>query len=332
MSTELQISGLPAASSLALTNQLPTDDNSDTTYKFTLAQLNVFLMGYFPPLLNVLTTATGALNATYSNGTAGVGATLTDAGGTFAAFSNDGVTYSLGETIIVTFQSNPIQNGIYSLTTNGDGSSVSWVLTRSVLFNTSAQMVPGFIVQTYSGNSRAGEINVLLAPQPITIGTDDIEFNSMLNLAIYNSVSADRLLGNPTGSTAEVSDIPLGTGLAFVGGALSVLGGGSSWVNVTSGSQLAVINTGYVADSSSLVSVTLPATAPFGSIVSVAGLGTGGWSLIANTGQTIQLGTASSSSAGSASSTKQYDNVEVLCVVANTTWVVRNLIGNLTVA
>ena len=47
MATELQISGLPAASSLALTNQVAMDDVTDVTYKFTLAQLNAFLLTYF---------------------------------------------------------------------------------------------------------------------------------------------------------------------------------------------------------------------------------------------------------------------------------------------
>jgi hypothetical protein len=43
---------------------------------------------------------TAALNATYSNGTAGVGATLTNAG-TQAAFSTDGVSPALNDRILV---------------------------------------------------------------------------------------------------------------------------------------------------------------------------------------------------------------------------------------
>lgn len=59
MATELQISGLPAASSLALTNQVAMDDVTDVTYKFTLAQLNAFLLTYFQST-SYSTTATAA--------------------------------------------------------------------------------------------------------------------------------------------------------------------------------------------------------------------------------------------------------------------------------
>ena len=49
-------------------------------------------------------------------------------------------------------------------------------------------------------------------------------------------------------------------------------------------------NTGYLADSSSLVTLTLPATPALGDITRVTGVGNGGWTIAQNAGQAIHLG------------------------------------------
>ena len=77
---------------------------------------------------------TANLTATYNNGTAGVGATLTNSGAQ-AAFAVDGYTASLSDRILVKDQSTGAQNGIYTVTTLGSGST-NWVLTRATDFNT----------------------------------------------------------------------------------------------------------------------------------------------------------------------------------------------------
>jgi hypothetical protein len=48
-----------------------------------------------------------------------------------------------------------------------------------------------------------------------------------------------------------------------------------------------VSNTGYEADSASLVTITLPAAPIAGDVVSVTGLGSGGWRIAQNAGQQI---------------------------------------------
>ena len=125
------------------------------------------------------------LNATYDNASGGVGATLTDAGGTFAALSLDGETVNVDDPFLVPFQSSFFQNGIYILTTQGDGVSVPWQATRATYFNQASQMVPGKYIPIFDGESYGGSIYVIQAPQPVTIGTDSIIFNSMLELAIF---------------------------------------------------------------------------------------------------------------------------------------------------
>lgn len=99
-----------------------------------------------------------------------------------------------------------------------------------------------------------------------------------------------------------------------------------TWNSVAGTTQAAAVNNGYVISNAGTTTVTLPATAALGSLVSIAGQGAGGFILAANTGQTIKMAASTTSSGGSLTSAEQYDTVEVVCVVANTTWVVRSAI------
>lgn len=103
----------------------------------------------------------------------------------------------------------------------------------------------------------------------------------------------------------------------------------SVWSTVTAGTLAAAINNGYVLNHASTPCVvTLPATATIGSKLSFRGLaGSGGWTVTANTSQTIQFGNQSSSSAGSWSSTDPGDSCDIECIVANTTWALSNAVS-----
>ena len=69
------------------------------------------------------------LNASYDNGTSGVGATLTNTG-TLAAITIDGVALNLNDRVLIDTQTNAAHNGIYYVSTVGDGVT-AWVLTRT---------------------------------------------------------------------------------------------------------------------------------------------------------------------------------------------------------
>jgi len=78
------------------------------------------------PAADLATTAN--LNATYDNGTDGVGATLTsDTNGAFPTI--DGIQLQLNENILVKNQTNLFENGSYVLTQIGDVSN-PWILER----------------------------------------------------------------------------------------------------------------------------------------------------------------------------------------------------------
>ncbi len=102
------------------------------------------------------------------------------------------------------------------------------------------------------------------------------------------------------------------------------------WNNVTTLTHTMEADNGYVANNAGLVVLTLPALCDFGQVVRVCGYGSGGWQIAFNTGQNAILGNkVATTSTGSISSTNQYDQIALLCVVANTTFITLNNFGNL---
>ncbi len=88
---------------------------------------------------------------------------------------------------------------------------------------------------------------------------------------------------------------------------------------ITGTTQAGYVNTYYIPTDVTQTAITLPEFAPVGSRVGVAGMGAGGWSLNLFAGQTIEL--AATTASVSVESAERYDAIEVMCVVANTTWV-----------
>jgi hypothetical protein len=111
------------------------------------------------------------------------------------------------------------------------------------------------------------------------------------------------------------------------------VGGVSSWTNVTGTSQTMAANSGYAANNASLCTLTLPTTAAQFTVIRVQGVGAGGWKIAQNASQSINIGnqTTTSGTGGSLASTNANDSIELLCTVANTTWVAMSGWGNITV-
>lgn len=104
------------------------------------------------------------------------------------------------------------------------------------------------------------------------------------------------------------------------------------WNNVITTSASMMEGNGYVANNAGQVVLTLPSVCAFGQLVSVCGYGSGGWTIVFNAGQNLVFGKdIATTSSGSLTSSNQFDQVELLCVVANTTFIVRNVQGNLSI-
>lgn len=103
---------------------------------------------------------------------------------------------------------------------------------------------------------------------------------------------------------------------------------------VTGTTQALVIENSYIANNASQVVFTLPTTSAIGSKMRIQGLGAGGWKIAQNASQNIKrsANTTTTGTGGSITSTNLYDAIELVCIVANTTWAVRNSQGTLTIA
>ena len=172
--TDLNMGGYKLA---ALGTPTVSTDAANKQYVDDVAQgLNIHAASY--------AATTANLNATYSNGTSGVGATLTNAG-TQAAFTTDGTTPSVNDRILVRLQTNTAQNGIYTLTTVGSGST-NWVLTRATDFDTPTEIAGGDFTFVDNGTTLAntGWVNV---DEVTTVGTDPIVFQQFSGAGTYTA-------------------------------------------------------------------------------------------------------------------------------------------------
>jgi concanavalin A-like lectin/glucanase superfamily protein len=70
-------------------------------------------------------------------------------------------------------------------------------------------------------------------------------------------------------------------------------GPGITWVHVTGSSVQTSANTGYLADNTAQVTVTLPTNPVLGDLVQISGVGPGGWRLAQNAGQSVATGNLS---------------------------------------
>jgi hypothetical protein len=186
---------------------------------------------------------TGPLPAnTYNNGTSGVGATLTgDANGALGAI--DGVTPTLNMRILVKNEGTQSDNGIYVVTTVGDGSN-PYVLTRSTDFNDTATITPNSFTFIEQGTTQADSQWVLTTNSPITVGTTGLTFVQFGAASSYVAGNGLLLTGNSfsvkpdttaTGNIVNAVNVT-SNGVAIKVDNATIAGDGSSQLSVKSGS------------------------------------------------------------------------------------------------
>jgi len=152
-----------------ITNLNVPTTTSDAANKFYVDSV----AGGLGPNEPCVCATTTNLSANYANGTGGVGATLTN-NGVQAAFSVDTYSPTINQRVLVKNQTNQEQNGVYDLTTVGDGSS-NWVLTRSADFDTPVNINDSGLIAVLYGSTQAGT-GWLRGTTVTTIGTDPITF------------------------------------------------------------------------------------------------------------------------------------------------------------
>jgi len=151
---------------------------------------------------SVVAATTANLSATYDNGAG----TLTASSN--GALSIDGVTPSQGDRILVKDQSNAIQNGIYTVTTVGDGST-QFVLTRSPDADTAAELTGGTFFFVESGSNNADNGYVATHNGTPTFGTTNITFSQFSGAGQISAGDALIKTGNQLDVVVDNSTIAI---------------------------------------------------------------------------------------------------------------------------
>lgn len=267
-----------------------------------------------------------------SGGGGGGSVVLPTVAGSFAGFTDTAGTISSGPADLT-------NDGSIFATANviADGSLVSGAIITAVNGITSGS----------SGGGSQGKFTAY----PTSVSSGYFEVNALdsangnYSSTLYNnpSISASKtyLLPNPT-TNNEVYIAAYDGALSQTPGNVAVFGsnagilvdggppggGGFTWNNVSGTTQSATVGNGYITSNAAQTTVTLPNTAAVGSVVSVQGKGAGGFRLVAGTGQTIQVGQVATTTAGSVTSAANFDSISVVCITANTTWAVTNVLSS----
>jgi hypothetical protein len=195
---------------------------------------------------------TGALSAYTFTSTAG--GTIT--GNANGALSIDGVTPSVADRILVKNETsgNAPYNGIYVVTTVGDGST-PYVLTRSADANTSSEVTSGMFVFVEEGTTNDNTGWVLTTNNPITLNTTALVFAQFSGAGTY-SASNGVLLTGSNFTFAPRSGYGLQTGSSGAEIKLATTSGLnlSSDLAVGAGNGISVLTNTVAIDSSVVVS------------------------------------------------------------------------------
>jgi len=136
---------------------------------------------------------TADLSATYDNGSSGVGATLTASSN--GAIVVDGVSLSVNDRVLVKNQTTASENGIYVVSTQGDGST-AFVLTRATPEDQPSELSGGAFVFVEEGTANADNGYVFTHTGAPTFGTTALDVAQFSGAGQIDSGAALSKTGN----------------------------------------------------------------------------------------------------------------------------------------
>jgi hypothetical protein len=143
--------------------------------------------------------------------------------------------------------------------------------------------------------------------------------SSIVSATFPGSGSGNALLRAQATAGTPTVQLPTSSGILALTSEIPG-GGGVFWSTISGTTQTATVNTGWIPTNVGLTTITLPSTAAIGSVVSIQGEGSGGWTITAPDSQIIHVGSTATSAGGTVSSANRYDAITLVCIVADTEW------------
>jgi hypothetical protein len=169
---------------------------------FEVATVN-YVLSILRQIIPCEVATTDNLIATYTNGTIGVGANLTNSG-IQSALVIDGITLAVGNRVLVKDQTTGLQNGIYVVTDIGSVTE-NWVLTRSDDYDVISRIKKGDIVPVIKGTTNKASLWML---------TSDISFIGVSN---FDFLGVDRNSFTAINGTTNEINVDVAGGVATIG-------------------------------------------------------------------------------------------------------------------
>lgn len=226
---------------------------------------------------------TGALPSnTYSNGSSGVGATLTATAN--AILTIDGVTTTLGMVILVKNEGAAANNGLYTVTQVGSV-SVPYILTRHVDMQSASEFSGAFIPVASGGTTNGNTLWLCNPSGAVTVGTTSLPFTQLNGATALTPGNGIGISGNTISAvSANTSQITItGSGISiaasYIGqSSITTLGtiGTGVWNGTAISTQYGGLGGNFSAQTGVLIatagSFATYATIPYGNFALIGGV------------------------------------------------------------
>ena len=179
----------------------------------------------------VVATTADDTGLTYANGTAGVGATLTNDGN--EVYAIDGVNLTLNMRVLVKDQNPATENGIYYVSTAG-AAGATLVLTRATDADTAAELSSGVFFFVEQGSANADSGWVMTQDTAITFGSTTVDFAQF-------SGAGQITAGDGLTKTSNTLAVNAGTGISLVSDEVRI---NTSWAGQAAITTVGTIGTG----------------------------------------------------------------------------------------
>jgi hypothetical protein len=239
-------SGTISASSGRITDVATPTASADAATKQYVDDLTAGNLHIHDPVV-LATPGSSGRNDTYNNGTAGVSATLTaTANGTLVI---DSTVAQAAQRVLIKDCEDPVENGVYVVTTVGDGSN-PYVMTRSSDADTSGEQTStsldeGSYFFVTGGTSERGASYVCTTIGEIIFGTTPINFSEFSISQVYQAGTGIDITNTTISLETPVAVANGGTGVSTAptnGQLLTGNGTGFSLNTLQAGTGISIAN------------------------------------------------------------------------------------------